>query len=294
MYVTSKLLLENARIGGYAVAACNFENMEMAMAIVAAAEKLRAPVILQTTPSTVKYACANGYTHETALNMFRSVAEAAAGMVKVPVACHLDHGDSAELAIAAVDAGYSSVMIDGSKLPYDENIAVVRKVTEYAAARGIPVEAELGTVGGKEDDLVAGDAYTDPAAASDFVIRTGVDSLAVAIGTAHGIYKGVPVLDVGRLSEIRHKLDADGTLIPLVLHGASGLSEEAICDCIRRGICKVNFATELRQAFTSAVREFLAADGGVYDPKKYGKAAMAAVAEQAGLRMKSLGSAGKY
>lgn len=285
MYVDTYEMLKKAREGRYAVGAFNFENMEMALAIVKTAEECGAPVILQTTPSTVKYASPE---------MFRAIAFAAADAVKVPVACHLDHGDSRELALRAADCGYSSVMIDGSKEEFENNIALVAGVADYCKAKGIPVEAELGKVGGKEDDLVAnGDIYTDPAEASEFVRRTGISSLAVAIGTAHGIYKGIPVLDVERLSAINARLEKDGCALPLVLHGASGLTSEQVQECVRRGICKVNFATELRQAYTKAVREFLAADGEAFDPKKYGKPAMAAVCEQVKYRISVCGSMNK-
>ena len=270
MYVTTKEMLKAAQAGKYAIGAFNCENMEMAMAIVAAAEAQRAPVMLQTTPSTVSYA---------GLDMFYANVRALADRASVPVALHLDHGSSYELAIAAMEAGYSSVMIDGSHDAFEDNIAVSRRVVEQAKAKDIPVEAELGKVGGKEDDLDggAGNGYTDPTDAVKFVQATGVDSLAVAIGTAHGVYVGTPVLDVARLSEIRKALEAAGVSIPLVLHGASGLTDESVRECIAEGICKVNFATELRQAYTAGVKEVLAKDPDVYDPKKYGKAAMAKV-----------------
>ena len=282
MYVSAGKMLSDARRGGYAVGAFNFENMEMALAIVSAAEELGAPCILQTTPSTLRYASPE---------MYRAIAFAAAESVKVPVACHLDHGDSPELAFRAVAAGYSSVMIDGSALPFEENIETVKRVTGYCIPRGIPVEAELGKVGGKEDDLVADNAYTDPDDAYRFAKETGITSLAVAIGTAHGIYRGIPVLDVDRLSAINEKLDPLG--LPLVLHGASGLTAAQVSECVKQGICKVNFATELRQAYTAAVRDLLGKDGGVYDPKKYGKPAMAAVKAQVRARITICGSEGK-
>ena len=215
--VTSEKMLLDAQKRGYAVGAFNCENMEMVKAIIAAAEALRAPVMLQTTPSTVRYA---------SLDMFAAMVAAEAKAATVPVCLHLDHGSSFELAMRAMSAGYTSVMIDGSKLPFEENVAASKKVADVAAAVGIPCEAELGKVGGKEDDLVAdADTNTDPMEAKAFVERTGVTSLAVAIGTAHGFYVGTPVLDKERLSEIRKVVD-----IPLVLHGASGLTDEDVRD----------------------------------------------------------------
>lgn len=279
-YVTSSWMLNDAQKRGYAVGAFNCENMEMVKAIIAAAETLRAPVMLQTTPSTIKYGT---------LDTFAAIVRAEAARASVPVCLHLDHGSSFELALQALNAGYSSVMIDGSKLPFEENIAVTARVAEAAKAIGIPVEAELGKVGGKEDDLVAeADTNTDPQEAKEFVARTGVTSLAVAIGTAHGFYVGTPVLDKERLSLIRNVVD-----IPLVLHGASGLSDEDVKDCVARGICKVNFATELRKAFTDACRRLAAADPDAFDPKAFGKVGMAAVTELVMNRMKVCGCDGK-
>jgi len=286
MYVTTKEMLKAAQAGKYAIGAFNCENMEMAMAIVAAAEAQKAPVMLQTTPSTVSYA---------GLDVYYANVRALAERASVPVALHLDHGSSYELAVNAMAAGYSSVMIDGSHESFEDNIAVTRRVVEQAKAKDIPVEAELGKVGGKEDDLDggSGNGYTDPADAVEFVKATGVDSLAVAIGTAHGVYVGTPVLDVARLAEIRKALEAAGVSIPLVLHGASGLTDESVRECIAEGICKVNFATELRQAYTAGVKEVLAKDPDVYDPKKYGKVAMAKVQALVEDRIKVCGACGK-
>ena len=285
MYVTTKEMLKAAQAGKYAIGAFNCENMEMAMAIVAAAEAQKAPVMLQTTPSTVSYA---------GLDVYYANVRALAEHASVPVALHLDHGSSYQLAIDAMAAGYSSVMIDGSHETFEDNIAVTRRVVEQAKAKDIPVEAELGKVGGKEDDLDggSGNGYTDPADAVEFVKATGVDSLAVAIGTAHGVYVGTPVLDVARLAEIRKALEAAGVSIPLVLHGASGLTDESVRECIAEGICKVNFATELRQAYTAGVKEVLAKDPDVYDPKKYGKVAMAKVQALVEDRIKVCGANG--
>lgn len=277
-FVDTKEMLLKAQREGYAVGAFNCENMEMAQAIVAAAEKMQAPVILQTTPSTVRYA---------SLDLYRAMVQALAEKASVPVAMHLDHGDSPELAKAAMEAGYTSVMIDGSHHVLEENIAITRGVVE--AANGTPVEAELGRVGGKEDDLEAGEGgYTDPDEAAAFVARSGCSSLAVGIGTAHGFYAGTPVLDVPRLARIRAKVD-----IPLVLHGASGLSDDDVRACIREGICKVNFATELRVAYSDAVKAAIAENPKVYDPKAYGKLGRAAVTELVCGRMEVCGCAGK-
>lgn len=275
---TTKKLLEDAQRGGYAVGAFNAENMEMVQAIVDAACELRAPVIIQTTPSTVKYASTDLY-----LANVRAMAERA----DVPVAMHLDHGSSFALAVDAMRAGYTSVMLDGSRESFEDNVALTKEVVRVADAMGIPVEGELGTVGGKEDGLEAADGCTLPEEAAEFAARTGVSSLAIAIGTAHGVYKKTPKLDLARLAEIRRVVE-----IPLVLHGASGLSDESIRACIAEGICKVNFATELRQAYTEGVREVLA-DGGVFDPKVYGKVARARVKELVKNRMTVCGCAGR-
>lgn len=263
--VTTKEMLLRAQAGHYAVGAFNVENMEMVMAVVQAAEESRAPVIMQTTPSTVKYA---------GLDYYLAMAKAAAERATVPVAMHLDHGDSFELAMQALRTGYTSIMIDGSHDSFEDNIALTRRVTDACAPSGVPVEAELGKVGGKEDDLEGGDGnpFTDPQQAKEFVERTGVDSLAVAIGTAHGLYKGVPKLDFDRLSAIRELVS-----IPLVLHGASGVPDEAVRESIRRGICKVNFATELRIAFSDGVKKYLAEDPDAFDSKKYCKVGRANV-----------------
>ena len=266
--VTTTEFLKKAQDGHYAVGAFNVENLEMAQAVIQAATELNAPVIIQTTSSTVKYA---------SLSVYRAIVAALAESAPVPVAMHLDHGSSYELCEQAAAAGYTSVMIDGSKLSFEENIAVSAKTAAMAKERGIPTEAELGTVGGKEDDHVVLDAdamYTNPEKAREFVERTGVGSLAVAIGTAHGFYKGEPRLDFDRLAEIRKVVS-----VPLVLHGASGVPDEAVQKTIGLGICKVNFATELRDAYTKAVRPVLANDASVFDPKVYGKAGRAAVVE---------------
>lgn len=255
--VTSKELMLEAQRNHYAIGAFNVENMEMVQAVVAAAEELSSPVIIQTTPGTLKYA---------APEMFYANVRAAAKAARVPVVMHLDHGSSFELALRAFRAGYTSIMIDGSLLGFEENIALSKSVADACHAGGVPVEAELGKVGGKEDDHDggSGNGYTDPEEAAEFVRRTGVDSLAVAIGTAHGIYKGIPKLDTERISRIREAVS-----VPLVLHGTSGVPDDTVRECIARGMCKINYATDLRIAFTKGVREYLQNNPTAYDPKKY-------------------------
>ena len=279
--VSSKKLLKDAQKGGYAVGAFNAENMEMVQAVVAAAEAKRSPVIIQTTPGTLKYADTD---------MFAAMAQAAAENAEVPVVMHLDHGDSFDTAMKAFRSGYTSIMIDGSHSPFEENIALSSSVADVCRPVGVNVEAELGKVGGKEDDLDGGDdnPYTDPAQAVEFVEKTGIDSLAVAIGTAHGIYKGEPKLDVDRLSEIRKVVD-----IPLVLHGTSGVPDATVRECVKRGICKVNYATDLRIAFTKGVTSVLNANPDTIDPKKYNAAGRDEVKKYVMQKMDVCGSVGK-
>lgn len=258
--VTTKEMLLKAQKEGYAVGAFNVENMEMVQAIVAAAEEVKAPVIIQTTPGTLKYADTD---------MFYGMVSAVAKKSSIPVALHLDHGNSYELAAKALRSGYTSIMIDGSKLPFEENVAVTVKTVEMAHAMGVPVEGELGTVGGKEDTHEVKDtekSYTDPEEAKEYAERTGVDILAVGIGNSHGFYKGVPKLRFDILEKTKNLVS-----VPIVLHGASGIPDEDVKKATGLGICKVNFATELRDAFSKGVKEYLSEDPDVYDPKKYNK-----------------------
>lgn len=278
--VTSAKMLANARENGYAVGAFNTENMEMTQAIVAAAEAQSAPVIIQTTPGTLRYG---------SLGLFLANVSMLAQKVSVPVALHLDHGNSFELASRAYRTGYTSIMIDGSQLPLEENISVTRQVVAMCLAGDVPVEGELGKVGGKEDDTESdGCGYTDVDEALRFVAETGVSSLAVGVGTAHGVYDVAPVLNVDLISKLRSVIE-----VPLVLHGASGLSDDVISECVRRGMAKVNFATELRIAFTKGVQEYMIADEKVIDPKKYNAAGRRAVQKFVESRMKVCGCDGK-
>ena len=275
--VSSREMLLKAQKEGYALGAFNVENMEMVQAVIEAAEEMRSPVMIQTTSGTLKYATPAMYA-----SMVRAMAEKAT----VPVCMHLDHGDSVETAKKCMEAGYTSLMIDGSKLDFEANIAITREVVEMAG--DLPIEAELGTVGGKEDGHSAEAQYTEPDKAVEFVKRTGISSLAVAIGTAHGIYKGEPKLDINRLAEIRKVVD-----IPLVLHGTSGVPEDAVRACIKEGICKVNYATDLRIAYTNGVRALLAEKPEAYDPKAFGKVGRAEVKKVVCDRIRLVGSDGK-
>lgn len=247
--VTSKEILQDARKNGYAVGAFNVENMEMVMAVLAAAEEMQSPVIMQTTPGTVRYAGLDYYLANVA---------AAAARTKVPVVMHLDHGESFEMAMAAYRTGYTSIMIDGSKLSLEENIALTKSVTAACHPGGVPVEGELGKVGGKEDDLDNGDdnPYTDPQEAARFAEETGVD-------------------------------------VPLVLHGTSGVPDEQVIQCVKQGICKVNYATDLRIAFTQGVKEYMGEHPEAFDPKKYAARGMEKVKAYVMQKMQMLGSQGK-
>lgn len=276
---TTVSMLRKAQEQGFAVGAFNVENMEMAQAIISAAEELRAPVILQTTPSTVRYA---------GTGMYAAMVAALAQEATVPVAMHLDHGDSFALCAQALRSGYTSVMIDGSKLPLEENIALTYKISEMCAAVDVPVEGEIGRVGGKEDDLESDGGYTIPEEAVRFEKESGLFSMAVGVGTAHGFYKEKPQLNKELITTLRGMLQA-----PMVLHGASGLSDEDVKDCIRRGICKVNFATELRAAYTEGVKAVLAENPKTFDPKAYGKEARQRVKALVMERMLVCGCDGK-
>ncbi|SEA31736.1 class II fructose-bisphosphate aldolase [Selenomonas ruminantium] len=278
MLVSTDELLQEAQKGQYAVGAFNVENMEMIMAVLAAAEEKSSPVIMQTTPGTVKYAGFDYY--------YANVA-AAAKRSHIPVAMHLDHGNSFDMAMQAYRAGYTSIMIDGSKLPLQENIHLTKSVVEVCHPGSVPVEGELGRVGGKEDDMDGGEdnIYTIPAEAVEFVTQTKVDSLAVGIGTAHGVYKGTPKVNIQRLQEINSVVD-----IPLVLHGTSGVPDNQVQDCIKNGICKVNYATDLRIAFTKGVKSYMENNPEAFDPKSYARAGMTEVQTYVEQKMDMLGS----
>ena len=261
--VPGRLLLDEARREGRAVAALNFYNAETLLAHVGAANEHGASIILQTTESTISY---------LGLRMVVAMARAAAGEMGRPAALHLDHGASYDLAARCVEAGYTSVMIDGSRLPFDENCALTRRVVGMAHAAGVSVEGELGHVAHNDEGEDPSRFFTRPERAARFVAETGVDALAVAVGTAHGFYKGEVRLDFERLSRIREAVGETA----LVLHGGSGVPDELLRRAVACGINKINFGTELKNAFTLAVKRSLAATDEI-DLRKTFAPAVAAV-----------------
>ncbi|MCX8151254.1 MAG: class II fructose-1,6-bisphosphate aldolase [Candidatus Bathyarchaeota archaeon] len=304
MLVTNKDIMVPARKNGYAIPALNVQNLESLTAVTEAAVEEKSPVIVQITPSVIKYA---------GLAYIVGLAKAAAQLSPVPVAVHLDHGENFEIASTCVNLGFSSVMIDGSFLKFEENIALTKRVVDIAHPRGVSVEAELGKLAGVEERSVEEkDAIlTDPDSAKEFVEQTGVDTLAVAIGTSHGAYKfkSEAKLDLDRLKSISEKVS-----IPLVLHGASsvpqwlvekatkygatlsgakGIPEDQYKEAISLGIAKINIDTDLRLAFTATVREVLANSPKEFDPRKILGPAKEAMKQVAKSKMQLFGSSGK-
>lgn len=254
--VPMKEMLFKAKEGGYAVGQFNINGLHWVQATLQAAEEEQSPIILAASDRLVDY-----------LGGFRMVAAMVKEQVKrmnitVPVALHLDHGRSVESCKQAIDAGFTSVMIDGSHLPIDENIAMTKQVVEYARAFGVSVEAEVGTVGGNEDGLIGGIQYADPNECLRIVQEAEIDALAAALGSVHGPYQGEPKLGFAEMKQI-----SDMTGIPLVLHGGSGIPEYQIEKAIALGHAKINVNTECIQAWTNAVRVFLDTDQKVYDPR---------------------------
>lgn len=281
-FVSMKELVQKAQKDRYAVGAFNCNNMEIVQAIVAAAEAERSPVIIQASQGAIKYA---------GINYIAGLTRIAAESANVPIALHLDHGTSFEQCIHCIGNGFSSVMIDGSKLPLDENILLTKKVIEVARALGVSVEGELGKIGGTEDDISVSEKealFTDPAEAERFCKETGVDALAIAIGTAHGQYKGVPKLDFDRLKEIVKRVST-----PIVLHGSSGVPSEAIQEAISLGVAKVNIDTNIREAFTEAARKVVVENPKEIDPRKMLGPAREAAVEVIRDKIRIFGSNGK-
>ena len=290
--VTTKEMFKKAYEGGYAIGAFNVNNMEIVQGITRAAKKLNAPVILQCSAGARKYA-----SHDYLVAMVKAAAEETG----LPIALHLDHGPDFETCKSCIDGGFTSVMIDGSSLPYEENIALTKKVVEYAHAHGCVVEGELGTLAGVEDDVqvdAENASYTRPEEVYDFVTRTGVDSLAIAIGTSHGAYKfkpgQKPQLRFDILEEVGQKLPG----FPIVLHGASsvnqehikmineyggempdaiGIPEEELRQAAKMAVCKINIDSDIRLAMTAGIRRVFNEEPQVFDPREYLKVARAEV-----------------
>ena len=280
--VTTKEMFEKSMKEGFAIGAFNVNNMEIIQAIVDAATEENSPVILQASSSAIKYARPN---------YLKKMVEAAVEETNIPIALHLDHGPDFETCKACIDAGFTSVMIDGSKYDFEENIALTKKVVDYAHERGVVVEAELGKLAGIEDDVnvAADDAmYTDPEQAKEFVERTGCDSLAIAIGTSHGAYKfkGEAKLRFDILAKVKELIPNT----PIVLHGAStvipelvemcnkygadipgakGVPDEILNEASKSGVSKINVDTDLRLAMTGAIRKAFAENPSAFDPRKY-------------------------
>ncbi|HEY3237773.1 MAG TPA: class II fructose-bisphosphate aldolase [Polyangiaceae bacterium] len=248
--VPSAELLRVASLRGQAVAALNFYNAETLRAHIGAARAASASIILQTTKATIDY---------LGLGMAVAMARAAAEDMDQPIALHLDHGASYELASGCMDAGYTSVMIDGSELPFEENCLLTRRVVELAHPRGVSVEGEIGHVGQVTDSADPAAFFTTPEVAARFVAETGVDALAVAVGTAHGFYQGEVQIDFERLGSIRAAIENT----PLVLHGGSGVPDDLLRRAVRSGIRKINFGTELKDAFIAAVRKSITASDDI-------------------------------
>ncbi|EAA7383748.1 tagatose-bisphosphate aldolase subunit KbaY [Salmonella enterica subsp. houtenae] len=266
--ISTKYLLRDAQAKGYAVPAFNIHNAETIQAILEVCSEMKSPVILAGTPGTFKH---------IALEEIYALCNAYSGSFGIPLALHLDHHESLDDIRHKVNAGVRSAMIDGSHFPFEENVKLVKSVVDFCHSRDCSVEAELGRLGGVEDDMSvdAENAFlTDPQEARRFVELTGVDSLAVAIGTAHGLYTKKPQIDFQRLAEIREVVD-----IPLVLHGASDVPDEYVRRTIELGVCKVNVATELKIAFATAVKKWFTENPEGNDPRYYMRVGMDAMKE---------------
>jgi tagatose 1,6-diphosphate aldolase GatY/KbaY len=280
--ISSTPLLQTARKNGYCIGAFNVHTLEMLQAVVEAAAETESPLIIQSTVGTVKHLGAD---------YIAAAAQVASKRVNVPIALHLDHCTDFDLIVQCICAGYTSVMIDASHAAFEENVRQTKKVVEVASAAGVNVEAELGKVGGVEDEIVVAEheaLMADPDECAEFINLTGVSSLAPAIGTAHGIYKGEPKIDFERIRRIAEKVD-----IPLVLHGGSGIPEEQVRRCVALGMSKMNVATELRIVFSDAIKLVFTNNPDENDPRKYMIPAKKALKEAAIEKMRLCGSIGK-
>ncbi len=280
--ISSQEMLKKAQSEGYAVPAFNIHNLETIQVVIDTAKEMQSPLILAATPGTYQYA---------GTDYLITICKTAAKRHHFPFALHLDHHEDIQDIHCKIEAGIRSIMIDASHHPFEQNIEIVRKMVDFSHKYNASVEAELGRLGGQEDDLIVDDkdsAFTDPYAAKEYVERTGIDSLAVAIGSAHGMYKGEPKLDFERLAKIRDNVD-----IPLVLHGASGIPEAMVKKAISLGICKVNVATELKIAFSDALKQDFHNHPDANDPRHYMQPAKLAMKHIVAEKIRICGSAGK-
>jgi len=282
MLVNSKEVLEKAKEGKYAVPHFNINNLEWTRFILEECEKEKSPVILGVSEGAKKYMV--GF--HTVTEMVKAMVEEL--QITVPVVLHLDHGSSVASCKEAIDAGFTSVMIDASKYSVEENIQMTKEVVEYAHQKNVTVEAEIGHVGGEEDGVADELAYAKIEDAIRLAKETGIDSLAPALGSVHGIYKGEPKLDFQRMMEIKEK-----TNLPLVLHGGSGIPDELIKKSVTCGICKLNINTDLQIVWAKAVRSFLDGNQSVYDPRKVIKAGEQAIKDKIDEKIRLLESNGK-
>ncbi len=274
-------MLKAAKDGKFAIAQFNINNLEWARFVLEECEKNESPVILGVSEGAAKYM--GGY--KTVVDMVKNLMNYLS--ITIPVAIHLDHASSYESCKEAIDAGFTSVMIDASKEDLDTNIEISKKVVEYAHARNVTVEGEVGHVGGQEDGVAGGILYAEVEDCTRYCRETSLDFLAPALGSVHGPYHGDPVLAFDRMEEIKEK-----TNLPLVLHGGSGIYDEQIRTAISCGICKLNINTELQQAWTKGVREKLSNDTEVYDPRKVIKAGEPLMKEAIKQKLELLGSIG--
>jgi len=284
VFRTNAELMRQAREGGYAIGAFNTNNLEITKSIFRAASEEKSPIILAISPSAAKYA---------GIDNLVAMARIGAEETGVPVSVHLDHGTEFEHIIQAIRAGFSSIMFDGSKYPYEKNVELTKEAVKIGHAAGITVEGELGRLVGVEEQISVSEreaSMTDPDQALDFVERTGVDALAVSIGNAHGWYKGKPLLDFARLEAISKKI-GDKALI--VLHGASGIPDEDIRRAISLGITKINIDTETRDAFKRGVAQFMQENPDVIDPRKIMKPAMEEMFKIVSRKIRLFGSSGR-
>lgn len=275
-------MLEKAKVEKYAVGQFNINNLEWTKTILSVAQEMNSPVILGVSEGAAKYM--GGFT--TVVLMVKGLMQDLG--ITVDVAIHLDHGSSIEKCKQAIDAGFTSVMIDASHSPLEENIRQTKEVVDYAHARGISVEAELGTVGGQEEHVSGSIKYADIDECVTLVKATGIDCLAPALGSVHGPYKGEPVLGFDEMDAIKH-----ATNKPLVLHGGTGIPDYQIQKAIERGTCKINVNTECQLAFARIIREILDNDKNVYDPRKFLGPAAKGIASAVKEKMTVFGSVNK-